>query len=170
MSSLMIKLVNTLDQCFERIDKILTEKNVKSTMDMKVCVYRNWNSTAEKVLETTSFETKPNNLRKFVQRISVDGGWGNEALEVFYQHINKIDEVDQIILIGDAPANERDETTSRRQSKSEKYWNDHKFPLCYAEDEVNKIIGRKIPIHSFYLNRYCQKYFESVSSRTSGKS
>ena len=40
--------------------------------------------------------------------ISASGGWGNEAIEIGLQHANKeqmLDELSQVILIGDAAAN-----------------------------------------------------------------
>jgi hypothetical protein len=40
----------------------------------------------------------------------VDGGWGNEALEVCFQHINNHENIDQCIIIGDAKANSKSET------------------------------------------------------------
>jgi hypothetical protein len=42
--------------------------------------------------------------------IKVDGGWGNEAIEVCFQHINNLESIHQCIIIGDAIANTKIET------------------------------------------------------------
>jgi hypothetical protein len=46
-------------------------------------------------------------LIEFLNKIRVDGGWGNEAIEVCFNHVNSLPEVDQIIIIGDAAANNK---------------------------------------------------------------
>lgn len=55
------------------------------------------------------------------------GGSGNEAMEVLFQAINK-EEVDQVILIGDAAPNTDEDVTRKRSLKGESYWNGNGFP------------------------------------------
>ena len=56
---------------------------------MKLIVYRNYNCTAEMLLEKTNYEVKTEKLKNFLKSIKPDGGWGHEAIEVCYQNINK---------------------------------------------------------------------------------
>jgi hypothetical protein len=72
---------------------------------VKIILYRNYNSTSEDIRVSTPFENTSTCLKNFLQKAVVSGGWGNEALEVFMQEVNKEGVVDQIILIGDAGAN-----------------------------------------------------------------
>jgi hypothetical protein len=66
-------------------------------------------------------------LIEFLNKIRVDGGWGNEAIEVCFNHVNSLPEVDQIIIIGDAAANTKHETKSRRASKKIS-WEEKGYP------------------------------------------
>jgi hypothetical protein len=68
-------------------------------------VYRNYNSPFEEIIEGTTFETTPVNLKRFLDKVQPKGGWGNEALEVLFQCLNKEEKIDQVILIGDAAPN-----------------------------------------------------------------
>ena len=55
-------------------------------------------------------------LEPFLNNIRVDGGMGNEAIELLYRHINLLGEVDMVILIGDAPPNTADEVKKNRET------------------------------------------------------
>ena len=72
------------------------------------------------------WNTKASNLRAFMDTISPEGGWDNEAIEVGLWHaVNESemqDSISQVILIGDAPANSQDEVTQKRASFGENYW------------------------------------------------
>ncbi len=52
-----------------------------------------------------------------MQKIKNDGGWGNEAMEVLFQHANKINKLDQIIIIADAKSNNAKETKNKREKQ-----------------------------------------------------
>lgn len=64
--------------------------------------------------------------------IKPEGGLGNEAHEILFYDIGKICEfenVDQIIIIGDAPANKYEEMTKHRKKfHGEAVWT-KKYPL-----------------------------------------
>ncbi len=81
--------------------------------------YRNYSSGAQLLLQYTNFETKSEPLVSWLNSIKVDGGQGNEAIEVCFQHINSLDKIHQCVIIGDAQANTRAETVSKRSSKTE---------------------------------------------------
>lgn len=69
-------------------------------------IYRNYNSDVSKLLQWSPFSNNANDLVNFLKGVSVDGGWGNEAIENLYNHILKFEtEVDQLIIIGDAAGN-----------------------------------------------------------------
>jgi hypothetical protein len=40
---------------------------------------------------------------------------GNEAIEMAYYHVNCTPHIDQVIIIGDAPANTEKETINKRK-------------------------------------------------------
>lgn len=67
------------------------------------------------ILQTTSFENRPQNLLAFWKEVKVQGGMGNEALEVPFNYINSHEEIDQVIVIGDAAANTEQETIDKRK-------------------------------------------------------
>lgn len=68
-------------------------------------VYRNYNCSAEMVFQSTPFESRVQNLVTFLKNVKAGGGMGNEAIEIAYYHVNTMPDVDQVIIIGDAPAN-----------------------------------------------------------------
>ncbi|CAF4513141.1 unnamed protein product, partial [Rotaria sp. Silwood2] len=113
MIHLLHKCKTTVDIMFERVSKILEEHQISSdSFQIQFVVYRNYNSSHEKILQSSSWETKPQNLRTFVSTIEVEGGWANEAIEIGLWHANQENEkenITQVILIGDAPPNTRDE-------------------------------------------------------------
>lgn len=105
MGGALKKTCEVIGAAFERAYLVLAESKVKASIEIKIMVYRNYNSPYEEILETTTYENTPHNLRKFLERVGPKGGWGNEAIEVFFQSLNKEDKIDQVILIGDAAPN-----------------------------------------------------------------
>jgi hypothetical protein len=81
---------------------------------MKIVVYRNYNSPSDEILQSTAFESTVVNLRKFLNSVVHKGGWGNEAIEVLFQYLNRLIDIDQVILIGDAPANTKQDVLTKR--------------------------------------------------------
>jgi len=149
----------TVGTMFERGQAILMEHNIKEPFEMQFAVYRNYN--AKLVLEYSPFESRPNNLKSFMNSISVDGGYGPEAIEIGLWHVNQVKDVSQVILIGDAPAQSKEETIENRSSyKGENYWRttEYKDVLDYQE-ELAKI---KVPIHCFYVDEYAKKNFLNI--------
>ena len=56
------------------------------------------------------FSNNASDLVTFLGGINVDGGWGNEALEVLYNHcLNNEKDVSEILIIGDAACNSEKE-------------------------------------------------------------
>ena len=75
------------------------------------------------------------------------------------------------MIIGDAQANTAAETVSKRSWNAETYWNKNGFPLTNFETEVQKLIQKKIKVHSYYLNPYgTASFYKKLSADTSGVS
>ncbi len=81
--------------------------------------------------------------------------------------MNSLPEVDQIIIIGDAAANNKHETKQRKGSKKIN-WEEKGYPETNIEIETAELIRRKIEVHSYYLA--AEKYFKKLSEDTGGVS
>jgi hypothetical protein len=114
MGAALKQICEIIGPAFERADNVLKDQNVQASIDIKIMIYRNYDSPAEEILESTAYENTPVNLRKFLGGVGPKGGWGNEAIEVFFQSINKEDNIDQVILIGDAAPNPPNEVIFKR--------------------------------------------------------
>ena len=167
MSAVLKKACSICSQAFERAYVVLNDTNVQGTFEVKAMVYRNYNSPAEQILESTAFESTPVNLKSFLNNVQASGGWGPEAIEVAMQAINKEPELDQIILIGDVMANPPDEVTTKRKNRGESYWNARGYPKTEMEQELAKF-NNKCPIHTFYIR--AGEYFTPLSKKTGGES
>ncbi|CAF4349492.1 unnamed protein product, partial [Rotaria magnacalcarata] len=88
---------------FERTSEILKDHKMDSnSFQLQFAVYRNYNSKEDKLLQSSPWETKPHNLRAFMNTIGVEGGWVNEAIEIGLWHANQEHErepITQVILI-----------------------------------------------------------------------
>lgn len=103
------------------------------SFEHKIMIYRNYNTTLEKILEQSNFSKDPEYLKSFMMPIKPEGGLGNEAIEILFQNVGQqleYDKIDQIIIIGDAPANTYAEIVRHRGKfrGGEPYWST-KFPL-----------------------------------------
>ncbi|CAF1090872.1 unnamed protein product [Didymodactylos carnosus] len=119
MSSLLSAAKETVCIMFERASAVLEGKGLSGdAFQMQFAVYRNYNSKENKLLEVSPWNTKANNLRAFMNTISPEGGWSNEATEIGLWHAIKEselqDSVSQVILIVDAPANTQEEVNVKR--------------------------------------------------------
>jgi len=174
MSSLLEKAKTTVFQMFERTAGILKENKLNANcFSLQFAVYRNYNSKENEILEHSPWETKPTNLWAFMKKIDVDGGWGNEALEIGLFHANNEAStqfgISQIILIGDAPANSDDEIVFKKNDFGKKYWKKSKFDKAgnYVQ-EMHKLRDRGIKIHGYYVDQMAQTNFKEISECTGG--
>ncbi|CAF5006004.1 unnamed protein product [Rotaria socialis] len=160
---------------FERASDILTLKGLScNVFQMQFAVYRNYSSDVNKILEVSSWETKARNLRAFMSTIGPEGGMGEEAIEIGLWHATKESEteggISQVILIGDAPANTQSDVTEKRTKLGEAYWEQTRFAVpTYYEDELQKLINKNIPVHSFYLTDYAKDNFQKIAISTNGR-
>ena len=174
MSHLLHKCKNTVDTMFERVSKILKDHQINSdSFQVQFVVYRNYNSKEDKILQSSPWETKSHNLRAFMNKIEVDGGWGNEAIEIGLWYANKEHErenINQVILIGDAPPNTQEEVKTKRNRFGEKYWRTTKFAQeTYYINELKKLIENNIPVHAFFVDTQAESTFRDIAKRTRGR-
>jgi len=174
MSHLLHKAKNTVGTMFERAAEILKSNKIEpNAFEMQFSVYRNYNSFEDKILQTSPWESKPDNLRTFMDNIEPEGGWGNEAIEIGLWHANQeaaSGTVNQVILIGDKPANTKNEVISKRREKGEKYWTKTKFtaPKFY-ETELNLLATNGIRVHTFYVDDDSKTVFTEIANKTNGR-
>ena len=117
MGHLIDKTKKTIEKMFERIAAVLNENNVKDkSFQIKIAVYRNYNSSEDKIFQGSTWESKPQNLFKFLKSIDVEDGWDNEAIEIGLFHANREHHLSQIILIGDAAPNSKEEVKFKRSN------------------------------------------------------
>ncbi|CAF0753965.1 unnamed protein product [Brachionus calyciflorus] len=182
MSGLLEKAKRTLQTMFERAFKILNEPEKKKKYNnasflIKIAVYRNYNSTSDLLLQNSSWESEADNLVKFLQTIDTDGGWGNEAIEIGFWQANQEIDLSQIILIGDARANTKDEVKRKRQKHINNFKNGPFQQETYYEDELNALIAKNIRINAVYLkngkSNQSQKididFFQDVANKGNGQ-
>ncbi len=188
MTNLLKAAKNKVKTMFSNIAKILIEKNkAPDCFSMQFAVYRNYSSPIDKILQSSPWESKANNLYQFIDTITTSGGMGNEAIEVGLAHANGEDDktpISQVILIGDAPANTCKEVDRRRKSNKlndSSYWKSFKSILylsssneellkkaVYWKEEANKLKDKGIKIHTCYLNNYAKDNFIAIANCTGG--
>lgn len=179
MSQLLQKTKNAVGDMFSRACEILKENNISRGFEIQFVVYRNYNAPADKILESSTWESKPENLRRFMNTIHARNGWGNEAIEIGLSHVNKeinLNHVSQVILIGDAPPNEEHDVTFKRKESEEKYsfgkdyWKNSRYttPTVWS-DEIKSIIENETKIHTFYVKPDAKEKFQEIADMTNGK-
>jgi hypothetical protein len=55
MGAALKKTCEIIGTAFERAYQVLTSKKVKASIDIKIMVYRNYNSPFDEILETTAY-------------------------------------------------------------------------------------------------------------------
>jgi uncharacterized membrane protein YgcG len=179
MHSFFNKCKTTIKEMLTRIAGLLVEQRVTCGFEVQFVVYRNYNSL-KKIVQASGWASDPETLFEFIDATHVDGGWGNEAIEMGLWHVNqeiaKKSAVSQVILIGDMPPNSKQEVQHKRESvesegmKGGSYW-EQKTPFVdetFYKTELEKIAQQGIPIHARYLQKDAKKAFEEMASRTGG--
>ncbi|CAF1361376.1 unnamed protein product [Rotaria magnacalcarata] len=177
MSGLLSATKETVCTMFERAAVVLNEKGLPSdAFQMQFVVYRDYDCKSEGILQSSSWETKPNNLRNFMTHIVATGGGDyEEAIEIglWYavQQSEQPDGISQVILIGDAPAKDMPAIHRDRQMYGGKvYWSRTKYktPTHYT-DELKRLKAKNIPVHAFYLAHGAKANFEKIASESLGR-
>ncbi|CAF0934055.1 unnamed protein product [Adineta steineri] len=174
MSSLLSAAKETVCTMFERASTVLKEEGLRSDgFQMQFVVYRNYNCKEDKILQVSPWSAKGNTLRAFMDAIKPEGGLGEEAIEIGLAHAVKEsqlpDSISQVILIGDAPANTKEQVSVKRKIRGEQYWCRTKFnqPTHYAE-ELERLKDKNIPVHTFYLASGAEENFKKIANETKG--
>lgn len=169
----MVKLLEgtklALRSMFSHASQIIQDElGQKASFEMQLYAYRNYNAPAAQLLEVSPWETSPESLRQFVTPMKATWGWNEEAIEVALHHAVKEHErkpIGQIIILGDAPPNNREDTHYKREDgRGETYWKDTAFAEpVYFDEQIQKLHDYGIPIHTFYLGSEAKDAFEDMS-------
>ena len=161
---------NSVSKMFEQTNKVLKKNNYpEGFLYMKFVGYRNYNSPENELLQHSDWENSPDNIKKFLESIKCSGGWGNEAIEIALWYANQEDDLNQIILIGDAACNTKDEIKMKRDKEGEQYWSKTKFAKqTFWETELNLIKQKNIIIKAFYLKENAKNDFSKIANACNG--
>jgi len=175
MSHLLHKAKNTVGTMFERATDILKDNGIADCFQIQFAVYRDYDCKVDGILQVSPWETKPDNLRAFMEKISAHGGDDyEEAIEIGLWHANEEAEqeaVSQVILIGDAPAKLQEQINAYRiKYGGESYWSKTKFksPTFYAV-ELQKLKEKKVLVHAFFVAKGAETNFREIASQTGGR-
>ena len=159
---------------FERATEILKEKGITQGFEIQFVVYRDYDCKDD-LLQVSSWESRPELLRKFMAKMTAKGGGDyEEAIEVGLWHCNQEAEaegISQVILIGDAPAKQKKAIAGDRNTYGgSSYWNKTKYAKeTYYVDEMEKLAAKRIPVHAFYVNSGPKENFTEIATKTGGR-
>ncbi len=83
MTSVLLQVKQVVKGIFERASLFL--KAVP--FQVKIVCYSNYNVAADELLVVSGWEMDPRRLISFLDDVGVRGGWGNEAIEVGFEHV-----------------------------------------------------------------------------------
>lgn len=176
MSGLLTAVKETISTMFERATVVLNEQKASnSSFQMQMAVYRDYDCMKDRLLQSSSWESKPTKLRTFIERIVAEGGGDYpEAIEIGLWHAFQQSElpegVSQVILIGDAPAKSENAIKNDRKAYGgQAYWGKtvYETPTHYKK-ELKKLKDKKIPVHTFYLHDGARENFDEIAQETEG--
>lgn len=173
------KAQNTVVVAFENTRAALT-KNGKSPdcFEVQFVFYRNYGNNADSILMYSGWETNPQALRDYMEKVNASGGYGpGEAAEIALHHAwlehNK-QPIAFITLIGDQPCNTRTEVDQHRSHLcgGESYWASTKrfSSPVYMEDLVVNFKAQNVPIYAYHINDSTKASFEFIAAQTNGHS
>ena len=172
MNSVLPVAKETVCTMFQRASQILNEND---SFFMQFALYRNYNvEKSDFLLQSSQWETNAEHLRAFMDNKDPEGGLGEEAIEIGLWHaVNESEQeegVSQVILIGDMPAQSKEQVIARRQKHhSEDYWNSKFGKPTDFEEQLNILFTKQIPVHAFYLHEDAKKNFEEIALKTGGR-
>ncbi|CAF2093384.1 unnamed protein product [Rotaria magnacalcarata] len=177
MANLLSAAKETVCIMFERASTILKEKGFPSdAFQMQFTVYRDYDCKEDGILQSSSWETRPQNLRTFMAGISASGGGDfEEAIEIGLWHAvqesETLESISQVILVADAPAKDIEAIKRDRNANGgESYWNRTKFKEpTHFTIQLEKLKNKKIPVHAFYLDDGARDNFERIAGETGGR-
>lgn len=135
MGNVFQSLIEVIQTALPRIEKAITNAKVEGSFEIKLVIYRNYNSKAELLFAKSNFSGKPSELADWLKNIEVSGGWVNEALEVCLQYVNSLPEVGQYVIISDAKGHCKEEIpVKRNRYHGDSYFTNNGFPPTTVED------------------------------------
>jgi len=167
MSGVITKSKHTVKTMFERMHSVIEAKGGTATLEIQFACYRNYDCSLEMLLQVSPWETNPDNLRKFMDSISAYGGthW-EEAIEIALFHaVSEHDArpIDQVILIGDAAPNTREQVAAGRARAPYLVQSRFKVPTFYTE-QLAELRKRGIPVHAYFVYPSARESFRGISS------
>jgi len=186
MNALIEKTKLCISTFFDRCQKVLDSEGVTSGFELQLAGYSNYNVKVEDILENSTWEVKPHNLSIFLTNLRVRGGWSSEAVEVGLMHALQEHQkrpIDQIVIIGDAPAQPLSDVTRKRADKTsghqgDAYW-DTRRPVWAPsgipkKDAAGMLLDiqaiKPVPLHCYYMNNRAKESFERLAAATGGGS
>lgn len=182
MTELLGKCKDTVNEMFENTYHVLNENNVGASFLIQFAVYRNYSSKAVMLFQPSGWTNEPTDMASFMNDCAyVQGGQGNEAIEIALWHANREFElyggIDQVIVIGDAPPNTKANIDNNRKGVGESYWQSAEggkyAKKTFYLDEIEKLKSRNVPVHAFYVAKdkkgeRVKPKFEEMASMTGG--
>ncbi len=172
MTTLLEQTKNTLNVMFDRTFHILKNNSFDiNSFQIKIGVYRNYSSGKDLIFQHSAWENKSENLVKFLKGIYPEGGQGEEAIEIGLWNANQEKDLSQVILVGDAPANPKDDVRKKRSHHGNNYWSQTKYKEeAYYETELKKLKDNDVKVHAFFVAEWARKNFQEIANFTDGKS
>jgi hypothetical protein len=169
MAGLLTQAKNTVGKMFERAQDILRNYKIDpNCFEMQFVCYRDYDCGVDNILQASSWERRPENLRAFMEKIHAHGGGDyEEAIEIGFWHVNQEnlkEKVSQVILIGDAPAQAKNVIINYRKTYYTDKW-EKKFgkPTFYL-DELEQLRETGVLIYTFYLHNGAKNNFEEIAA------
>ena len=176
MASLLTNAKNAVKTMFERANEIIDKTKKGATFDVQFVAYRNYNAPEDALLMSSSWENSAMNLFTFMDTVTPDWGWGPEAVEVGFWHVNEeirkdpLKGVSQVILIADQPPNSDSDVNYKRADRGESYWSGTRFSKpVYCNTELRKMIDKKVKVHAFYVADAAKSAFQDIAKRSGGE-
>jgi hypothetical protein len=183
MDSLIEKTKACIGEFFDRCQKVLDEEGIVSGFELQLAGFSNYNVRMEEILEASTWELKPHNLSLFLNSLHVRGGWGEEAIEVglmhaLSEHLKR--PIDQIIIIGDAPANSLSDIDLKRggdgKSYGRDYWDAQRPPWAPSGIPKRDAAGmlqeiqavKPVPLHCYWMAGRAKDSFNAIAALTGG--
>jgi len=179
MNGLIEKTKSCIGQFFDRVQKVLDAEGVERGFELQIAGFSNYNVDVDQILAPSTWETRPRNLSVFLKDLNVRGGWGPEAIEVGLMHAlteHRTKPIDQIIVIGDAPANPAVQIADKREDLGEAYWQAQRpswspsgIPSKVATEVLRDIQAVKpVPIHCYHMKERAEESFEELAATAGG--
>lgn len=171
MWTLIHKARNTVSTMVERVYSILQDKGkATSAIQLQIVGYRNWDSELANLVHASTWATKADELKSFMESIRAMEGDGNEAIEAALAYVNQEHDrllaigdrgIQRVILIGDSPPNGSDpsmpnEVVRKRAYWGELFWKDTRFddPSINYFTECERLQERCIPVIALWVKTF----------------